>query len=268
MSSTIIPIVDKFGNERRCGSLLPPANFVSSFRTYESEKPLYSDAEIRRILTDKNRVPARKVFGPSWMQNQRNKSSCNGYAGAGALSKARRRRGITDNLLLSGAWLYSLINGNQDNGSALEDALKRIQIDGIAPESLVPWDMIFQRQMPSSAKAEAAKHTGIVCYAVQTRQGFRSALAADFPVIVAVSAGSRFQDLDSHGICGVDRGMGNHAIHCDDICLVNGEEVYDQCNSWGLGYGNQGRSYARWASYEQTFGNHTFYAIGSTEEKE
>jgi len=268
VSSDLTPIIDIFGNERRCGSLLPPANFVSSFKTFESEKPIYSDAEIRRILTDPNRVPARKIFGASWVMNQFSKGSCNGYAGAGALSKARYRRGIRDNLLLSGAWLYSLINGNRDNGSALEDGLKRIQTDGVPPLSLVPWDMIYQRDMPPNAKAEAAKHKGLVCYAVQTRQGFRSALAADFPVIVAVSAGTNFQRLDGKGIAGVDRGMGNHAVHCDDICLVGGEEVYDTAGSWGLGYGTQGRAYSRWASFEQTFGNHTFYAIGSTEEQD
>jgi hypothetical protein len=266
--SEIITIVDKFGNERRCGSLLPPKNFVSSFRTYEAEKPLYSDAEIRRIITDPNRIKARQFFGASWIMNQRNHGSCNGFAGAGALSKARRRRGINDNLLLSGAWLYSLINGNQDNGSALEDGLKAVEEHGIAPASLVTWDMIYQRQMPANAKAEAAKHKGLVCYAVKTKQGFRSALAADFPVIVAVMAGNRFQQLDSKGIAGVDRGSGNHAIHCDDICLVGGEEVYDTCNSWGSEYGQQGRGYSRWASFEQTFENHTFYAIGSTFEDE
>lgn len=266
--SDIITIVDRFGNERRCGSLLPPTNFVSSFQTFESEHPVYTDAEIRQIILDPNRVPARKLFGPSWILNQHSAGSCNGQAGAGSLAKARRRRGIKDNLLLSGAWLYSLINGNQDNGSALEAALKAIQIHGVAPLSLVPWDMIYQRQMPPNAKAEAAKHKGLVCYAVQTRQGFRSALAAGFPVIVALSAGNNFQHLDSNGICGVDRGPGNHAVHCDDIEIVNGKEVYDMANSWGLEYGDQGRAYCQWSSFEQTFGNHTFYAIGSTEEKD
>ncbi len=266
--SDIITIVDKFGIERKCGSLLPPTNFVSSFKTYEAEKPLFTDAEIRKIITDPNRIPARKFFGPSWMMDQHTKGSCNGFGGAGALSKARRRRGINDNLLLSGAWLYSLINGNQDNGSALEDGLKAIQLHGCAPASLVPWDMIYQRQMPANAKAEAAKHKGLVCYAVQTKQGFRSALAAGFPVIVAVMVGNNFQRLDFNGTCGVDRGIGNHAIHCDDICIVGSEEVYDTCNSWGLGYGTQGRAYSRWDSFTQTFGNHTFYAIGSTEEED
>ena len=261
-------IIDETGTERRCGSLLPPQGFVSAFAPYESEKPLYSDTQIREIITANSRVPRRQIFGASWVLDQKSHGSCNGFAGAGALQQARRLRGINDNLLLSGAWLYSLINGNRDQGSMLEDGLDAVQIHGIAPASLVPWDMIYQRQMPANAAAEAEKHKGIVCYAVQTKQGFRSALAAGFPVIVAVHAGSNFQRLDSNGVAGVDRGNGNHAVFCQDIALIGNRECYDMQNSWNLSYGDQGRAWLTWASFEQTFTSHTFYAIGSTEERD
>jgi hypothetical protein len=262
-------ILDIHGNQRRCGSLLPPKGFVSSFKVFENEHPVYNDSEIRRIITDPNRVRARQVFDSSWICNQHEFGSCNGWAGAGAFSKARYRRGILDKMKFSGSWLYSLINGNQDQGSALEAALKKIQTDGLAPFDLVPYNLIYQRQMPRKAKEEAAKRKAIVCFAVQSRQGFRSALAANFPVIVAVHAGRNFQTLNSSGVAGVDRGPGNHATYCDDILLNDrGQEVYDNVNSWGLDYGQEGRAYCQWASFEQTFENHTFYAIGSTEEKD
>ena len=260
------PFFDVTGRERRCGSLAPPPGFVSSFVPYESEKPMYTDVEIKKIITASGRVPRRQMFGPSWVMDQKSHGSCNGFAGAGALAMARRLRGINDNLLLSGAWLYSLINGNQDRGSMLDDGLKAIQQHGVAPASLVPWDIIYQRQMPANAKAEAAKHKGLVCYAVQTKQGFRSALAAGFPVIVAVHAGGNFQRLNAKGIAGVDRGGGNHAVFCQDIDLVGGTECYDMQNSWNLSYGNRGRAWLTWDSFEQCFDNHVFYAIGSTEE--
>lgn len=260
-------ITDINWNVRSLGTLAPPEGFVSAFKVFEKEQPIYDDADIRRMILDPHRASRRnKLFGPSWIQNQFSKGSCNGYASAGSLAKARRLRGIRDNLLLSGSWLYSLMNGGRDNGSMLEDGLQFVQSHGICPASLVPWDMIYQHQMPANAKTEAAKHKGLVCFAVKTKQGFRSALAAGFPVIVAVQAGGNFQRLDAKGIAGVDSGRGNHAIHCDDICIINGSEVYDTCNSWGLGYGDQGRAYSRWESFEQTFGTHTFYAIGSTEE--
>ena len=195
-------------------------------------------------------------------------NSCNGYAASGSLAKARFLRGIQDKMKLSGAFIYSLINGGQDNGSALESGLKVIGTHGAPPESLVPWNMIYPKQQPSNAKAEALKHRGLKCYAVQTKQGFRTALAAGFPVIVAVQAGSKFQRLNAQGIASADSGGGNHAIHCDDIRIIGGQEVYDTCNSWDVTYGDQGRVLLTWDSFEQTFGRHTFYAVASTEEKD
>lgn len=262
-------IVDDHGQVRRLGSLAPPAGFVSSYRTFEAEHPVLDDPDIKRLIIDPNRTPARILFEfKIWIQNQFDKGSCNGWAGATTYSKARFKRGLTDLLQFSGSFLYSLINGGRDQGSALEDGLREIQKTGCCPRDMNAWDKIFKNQISAEARAAAAKHKGLDAYAVQTKQGFRSALALGFPVIVAVHAGGRFQRLDASGIAGVDNGSGNHAIHCDDIKIINGHEVYDACNSWGLNYGDKGRAYLTWESFEQTFGHHTFYAIASTEEKE
>jgi hypothetical protein len=260
-------IYDIHGETRRLGSLLPPKGFVSAFKTWESEKPIWEDDQIKRVITDPNRVAARDLFGPEWILNQFSHGSCNGFGGAGAFSKARYRRGLTDKTLFSGAFLYSLINGGRDQGSALEDGLMAIQKYGICPQSLVDWKGIYPHLQPKNAREEALKHRGLDCWAVESKQGFRTAVAAGFPVIVAVHAGSRYQKLNDKGIAGVDNGSGNHATHVDDMKIINGTEVYDQPGSWGLSYGEQGRSYLTWDSFAQTFGNHTFYAIGSTLEE-
>lgn len=259
-------IIDRSGHVRRLGSLAPPEGFVSSFRTFEAEMPLYDDDEIRTIITDPGRVPLRRVFPSYWITDQKSHGSCNGFAGAAALSKARWLRGIRDKMILSGAFLYSLINGGRDNGSMLEDGLREVQKTGICPASLVGWDAIYPKQQPANARSEAAKHKGMKCYAVQTKQGFRSALAAGFPVIVAVQAGGNFQRLNAQGIAGVDSGGGNHAIHSYDIEIIGGKEYYLTDNSWGTSYGQSGRCLLAWESFAQTFGRHTFYAIASTEE--
>lgn len=264
--SDIDIIRDESGEERRLGSLLVPDGFVSAFNTFEAEHPVWDDVDIRRAATDPDRRVARRVFGDRWVVNQKSHGSCNGYAGAIALSKARRLSGIKDDLLLSGAYLYSKINGGRDSGSILEEGMRAIQRYGVAPHDLVTWDMIYPNQQPRNADAEAAKHKGLTCWACQTKQGFRTAVAAGFTVIVAVHAGSNFQRLNSAGIAGVDNGQGNHAVHVDDIAYVNGTEVYDMQNSWGLGYGQSGRSYLTWDSFAQTFGKHVFYAVGSVQE--
>jgi len=261
-------IVDNDGQVRRLGSLAPPEGFVSSFKVWESERPIWDDAEIRRVITHPDRTPRRVLFSDRWMQNQFSHGSCNGYAASGQLSRARFARGITDMLMLSGAFVYSLINGGRDQGSALEDGLKVIQSHGAPAESLVPWDKIYPKQQPANARAEALKHRGFDCYAAQTMQGFRTGLAAGFFGIIAVHAGGNFQRLNQAGIAGVDSGGGNHAIGCDDLVFRNGTELFDGANSWGLNYGDRGRAYLHKDSFAQTFRRHTFYLIASTEEKE
>jgi hypothetical protein len=220
------------------------------------------------VAKDKDRTPRRILFGRNFMQNQLSWGSCNGYAGAGALRKAGHLRGSTKIPHLSGAILYSLINGGRDNGSMLHDGLKRVPIDGVCPEELVPASQIYPHLQPPNAKAVAKLLRGLAAFPVGTRQGFRTALAMGFPVIVAVHAGRNFQRLSQSGIASADAGRGNHAIHADDIVFVNGQECYDNANSWGFGYGQEGRVYLTWDSYAQTFGTHTFYAIASTEEKQ
>jgi len=264
--SEIEIIIDETGEERRLGSWENPDDFVCAFPTFENVFEPWDDQQIRRVITDPNRVPRRKIFGPSWIQNQRSHGSCNGYGLSGGLSKSRYLRGIQDKLLLSGAFPYSLMNGGRDQGSALSAGLKIIEQYGSCPESLVPWNMIYPRMQPANAKAEAAKHKGLICYAAKTMQGLKTGLAKGFIAVVAVHAGGNFQRLNSQGIAGVDSGRGNHAVHVDDLCMVGGKMVYDHAGSWGLGYGSQGRAYLTDDSFSQTFSTHTFYLIGSTEE--
>lgn len=261
-------IEDIYGELRRCGSDPVPEGFVSAFNTFETTFEVWDDAQIKRVITDSNRAPRRKLFGTKWIHNQKSHGSCNGYAGAGVYGRARKLRGINDDFQFSGAFLYSLINGGQDNGSALEAGLRKLLSDGVCLADTVLWDMIYPRLQPSHAKAEAAKHKGLIVYPCETLQGLRTGLAKGFPAVVAVHAGSSFQKLDSRGIAGVSSGRGNHAVGVDDLCYVGGIETYDMFNSWGTQYGTQGRAYLTDDHFEQTFGSHQFYLCASTAEAE
>jgi len=260
-------IVDETGEERRLGSHMNPAGFVCAFPAFESVFETWSDDQIRAVITNPYRIPRRVIFGPGWIQNQKSHGSCNGYALAGGLSKSRWLRGIQDKLLLSGAFPYSRMNGGRDNGSALSDGLQVIQKYGSCPETLVPWDMIYQRQQPSNAASEAAKHKGLICYAAGTIQGLRTGLAKGFVGIVAVHAGGNFQRINSQGIAGQDSGPGNHAVMIQDLCIVGGKEVFDMANSWGTGFASAGCAYLTDDSLKQPWNNHTAYLIASTEEQ-
>jgi hypothetical protein len=256
-------IIDDFGEIRRLGSLAPEEGFVSAFQTFEKEHPVWDDADILKVAKNTDRKPRRLLFGKRFLTNQKSVGSCNGWAGANAYAKRRFLSGLMDWKQFSGSFLYSLINGGRDNGSILERGMAELQRTGVCEIALNAWNQIFTNQVSAAARENAKRHKGIACYAVQTFQGFRTALAADFAVIVAVQAGRNFQRLNSQGIAGVDNGGGNHAVHCDDIRFVGGEEVYDHEGSWGESYGTEGRSYLPKESFADTFNRHVFYAVGA-----
>jgi len=269
MPIDIEEIRDKSGELRRLGSLTLPDNFVSSFPPYEGspECPLWDDADIKRVISDPNRRKPELLFPSTdgWIKNQRSHGSCNGFALATAIDRARYLRGIRDDWRASGAFPYSLMNGGRDQGSALEDGLIIAERNGVCSEEIVGWDQIYPSQYDKeAAHADAAKHKGLGCYRALTKQGFRSGLAAGFVGIVAVMAGSRYQQF-RNGIAGVDNGMGNHAVCVCDLRLKGGTEVYLQEGSWGVnGWGDGGRGFLVWDHFAQTFKQHAFYLIPST----
>ncbi len=261
---------DKQGQPRRFGLLESDPQMVKAEfpLTFEASFKIWSDADIKAALQDPNRKCGRKRWGKECIRNQNSASSCNGWAGATPLSKARVIRGF-DWISLSGSYVYAWINGNRDAGSTLVDGMRALQKYGAPPESLVPWNLIYRSQMPANADAEAQKHKGLLCLPVESKEGMDTALAMGAPVIVCVQAGRGFETLNSNGVAGVDGGSGNHAIHADDA-RVNalGEIEYDCPNQWGLGYGDNGRAWLSWRSFERPFQIHTFYAVFSTEEKQ
>lgn len=174
--------------------------------------------------------------------------------------------GIRDNLRLSGAWLYGFVNDNEDRGAPLEWVLRAAVEHGFAPESMVPWNIIYKRQHKPEFAVEAKKHMPLKWRRITTKQGYRSAMAQGFPVVVAVQAGSKFQQQNTDGIAGVDNGGGNHCVLTRAIRIIKGREVYRVQNSWGLRFGDKGTTWVGWESFEQCFNRHQFYCALSMEE--
>jgi len=239
---------------------------LTSMPVYEDSFTVFDDATIKRLITDPNRRVSRDLFGIEWLLNQLQYGSCNGHAEAGAYQRARYLRGFDDKTLFSGAFPYSLMNGGRDNGSALEDGMKVSQEVGNVPLSMVSAEMIYPKLQPPGCREVAMNHKAFKAYAAVTMQGFRSGCAAGFMGIVAVHVGNTFSRLNSMGIAGVDNGAGNHAVCVDDMRLINGTEVFDDPNSWGPTFGQNGRCYLTKDHFAQTFRNHMFYLIPSTQE--
>lgn len=278
--SEVFELYDAQGVLRRPGSWTKPEGFVSAVPPYEDqpEMPLWDDADIRKVLSDPNRRRCEEIFDSAhWISDQLSTSACNGHAAANALSRARYLRGIDDKLVLSGAFVYALINGGRDAGSMLEDGLIAIEKYGAPPASLVGPTMIYPYLQPKSAREAALKHRGLECYRAKTKQGWRSGLAAGFQGIAAVGAGRNFMSssnlvsLNTGTSCAVrlnrvDQSTGNHAVCISDMRIVNGTEWYQIANSWNLHWGSKGLAWVTWDWFSQCWNNHVFYLIPSTQE--
>lgn len=260
-------ITDIHGTVRRLGSIAPDAGKLGMLLATAGPAEEYTDEQIRKLITDPDRVAARVTFGDAWICDQLSYGSCNGWATAACIARGRYRRGFRDGLTqLSGSYVYAWINGNRDSGSMLSDGKNAAEIHGAPPSSLVPASLIYRRQMPPNADKEAAKHKGFRLVPLPTIRALRTALAKQNPCVVALQAGGNYQRLDANGVSGVDRGSGNHAVCVDDLCLIGGKEVADHAGSWGLRAFRKGRSYLPFDTFSQTMGPHGFWALRSTEE--
>lgn len=255
------------GEVRKLGTLVPTEPDTRTYTVFESVVQPMSDDEIKRIVTDPARSLGRKRFGDEWITDQKSHGSCNGFATANALSRARYLRGIRDKLILSGSYIYSWINGGADNGSLLRDGMATVMSKGAPTLERCPWNMIYRNQT-QQFDAEAAKRKGIEAYAAGTLQGFKTGLALGYMGVCAVHVGSRFMNLEAGGVNPVSSGPGNHAEAVDDLVWDGGRFKYDIPGSWGLGVMDRGRSYHVDEHFEQTFGNHQFWLLRSTEEAE
>lgn len=265
----MVDFVDGAGFQRKLGLWLPKAGRVMAMASFETTMPnnVLDDSAIKRLISDPNRSRRRQFFDDYWMRkgDQGQHGSCNGWAGAMGLSKTRWLRGIRDKLVLSGSYVYSWINGNQDNGSDLYDGMNELMEHGAPPMEQCGPNLIYRSQT-SKFDAEARKHLGAECWKAETKQGFRSGIALGFIGIVAVQVAGAFQNFKGPGIIPAYRGPGNHAMHVDDMYYYKGTEVFDTCNNWNVTWGDKGRCLSTWDSFEEPFDIFDFYLIGSSEE--
>lgn len=221
-------------------------------------------AEVEKITTDVRRTPGRKQFDKSWIRNQGGRGSCNGYAGAKALERARVLRGQRY-VALSGEGLYAQINDGRDQGSMLDRGMKALTESGVPPESMVPREEYLWNRISSEAKENRSRFKAIEAYEVDDEDQLASGLALGFVGVVAVHFTGAMQRLDGNGVAGGGHGPGNHAVGVDDVHVRNGKYEFDFFNSHGVSYGQDGRAWLTWERhFKTTIEYHAFYLIRST----
>jgi hypothetical protein len=164
-----------------------------------------------------------------------------GFSAAGALMELRALDGMGFQRL-SGAYVYSKINGGSDDGAIISDGLTQL-IKGTCLESEAPWDAIYPGRYPASANETAKRFRALEAYRIDTWEQFITALQLGFIAVGAVMVGNRFTSLDANGVSGWDSGPGNHAVRFDGCgILPNGEWFADLPNTWGTSFGQHGRT--------------------------
>jgi hypothetical protein len=256
------------GEERRLGCLVPAA-FPTGFPTFADSFPsemLAPDA-IRSALAGKPSMWGRRqrFAGKKYIRNQRSFGSCNGWSTAGTLSRVRELRG-EPYVCLSGADAYSQMNGGRDNGSVLADGMKIVEVGGIAPEDLVPWDHVFAYQIPPEARAARTRFRGFKVYACDEEIELASALVLGRCGVVAVHATNSFNRQDGDGVNLGGNGVGNHSVGVQDIRLAaDGTLQFDMPNSWDTEWCDGGYTWLTWNRHlRETVKYHRFWVLVST----
>lgn len=256
-----------FDGEQIALGLLVPESRPLTFPAYaDSGQPMYTRDQKIALINDPKRMKAQTWFPNSvYIKSQGGRGSCNGYAGAKALERARVKRGLK-HVPLSGEGLYAQINGQRDAGSMLDDGMKALVEKGVPPESMVPHQEYLWRNISAEARAAMPRFKALECYRVDTSDELESGLCAGFVGVIAVHANNAFNRLDGDARVSPTDGPGNHAVGVDDIRIhSNGEFEFDMFNSWGLRYGREGRGWVSWSRHLRTTSRyHAFYLIRST----
>jgi hypothetical protein len=232
---TGLPIIFAGGELRRLGTPPAPAGKPRLFGTFREAGKTTPDVP----RSEWRAIDRRKLF--SWRLDQKSHGSCTGFSAAAALAKARVLRGLTLKVL-SGAFVYSQINGGQDQGSLISDGLRALKNVGTCLESQGGWDKIWANQYGAEERKTAARFRIESAYQVTDYKTLVSGLMLGMIPVFAVQVGSNF-DPGRDGVCGFERGPGNHAVHADGLAFVGGGPVLDLPNSWGKVWGDDGRGY-------------------------
>ena len=229
-------IVDHLGVVRKLG-WVPPSDSHKMARSSRQGMIEFLDSTNRGLIPRDEWQPIsrRLLFGPSFVNDQKSSSGCSGWSGAQALMRLRHMAGMSFHKL-SGAFLYSQVNGNRDNGSVILDVDSTLTTQGTCLESEFNFPKIFDRDVPSSARETAKRFKLLQSLTLDTFDEAATAIQLGYIVCYPLQVGSNFNKFDN-GVAGYAKGYGNHAVHAFGLVNVNGVWCLETGNSWSASWG-------------------------------
>lgn len=202
--------------------------------------PKYSDHQPVFPVNQWFEVDRSNIFGgDDHILNQGEISSCVGNGWAGTLRRSRVMWGMKD-VKLSPGFVYSLINGNRDAGAIISDGIEALTETGTCTYETLQQKPFYQSQIPQSAKREAKDYRIDADGAERcdTWAETVSAVLAGRMITFGIQVGNNWGRFDQYGVCGHDRGPGNHCVAADGVKkLPDGRWVLLAYNSWGSDWG-------------------------------
>ncbi len=148
---------------------------------------------------------------------------------------------------LSAGDLYSRVNGGRDKGSMLEDNLKELVTNGVAPASMVPYVWNGRVSQTAAVIAERRRYRAVEAYWCPGIDAAVSASLQGFAVGVGLMWYDNFKPVDAagwlpmKGTCSSRECPGGHAITCYGIeTKADGTVGLVIRNSWSSTWGISG----------------------------
>lgn len=167
--------------------------------------------------------------------------NCNGHAAALGAEVIRWNSGAP-HVPLSAWYVYSILCGGIDRGSAILDALQLLEDKGDAPETEVQYGLINPNRLTAAAHAAAAHYKMEIGNRISTPAEIGSAIQRRQVINLAVCVGGGFNNLNSDGVPGLGRGFCNHAVFVGMGMKrdKNGKWLGKMANSWTTQWGLNG----------------------------
>ncbi len=173
---------------------------------------------------------------PEFVLDQHQTSGCVGFSAAAANMKIRALRGMTPERL-SGAFVYSLINGGNDAGAMIDDSRLALAKYGVCLDSENPLPKIFWRQVSDAAKQSAQQRQLTVAYRCENINEVATALQLGLIVQAGVQVDGNFSSFDQNGVSRARGRYANHSIHLYGMKQIDGKWCYRMGNTWGATWG-------------------------------
>lgn len=227
------PIVPVDGIERHFACLPPRADF-GGLAKYSAANPIVPRAQWEETDYRSYNVP---------VLNQGNHGSCVGHGSTTAYWYSYLMEGGTvPQGGFSPTSLYAQINGGRDMGAVVSDAMTALMQTGVGLMADVPESIIYDRQIPQSAKAKYHRFQVSEAYHVETFDEIISALLLGFTVSFGITIGSGFNRPGKDGL--IEAGgfpLGGHCMCAYGVKrLADGRWVTVVRNSWGTQFGANG----------------------------